>query len=118
MRGNLHLVIVLAGLCAGCVYDGSGGYPRLIRLTGMPLGMSHPANTMGTLQVIRPPFMHRNPINRHLPSGWVSGFSVVEDMASMRGSRIGASIMIAANARGGSSKGKATTAGSINRRLL
>ena len=28
MRGNLHLAIVLAGLCTGCVYDGNDGYSR------------------------------------------------------------------------------------------
>jgi hypothetical protein len=34
MRGDLHLVMVLAGLCAGCAYDGGGGYSQPNQLYG------------------------------------------------------------------------------------
>jgi hypothetical protein len=64
--------------------------------------------------------LHPNTTSRHLLSGWVLGFLVVEDIASMSGRRrSGASIMIAGeNALAGSSEVKATIAGSIQRRPL
>jgi hypothetical protein len=63
--------------------------------------------------------LHPNTTSRHLLSGWVLGFLVVEDIASMSGRGSGASIMIAAeNALAGSSEVKATIAGSIQRRPL
>jgi hypothetical protein len=38
MRGDLHLVMALAGLCAGCAYDGSGGYSQPNQLYGYAPG--------------------------------------------------------------------------------
>ena len=47
MRGDLHLVMVLAGLCAGCAYDGSEGYSQPNQLYGYAPGDMPPGEYYG-----------------------------------------------------------------------
>jgi hypothetical protein len=46
MRGNLHLVVVLAGLCTGCAYDGSG-YSQPNQIYGYAPGYTQPGEYQG-----------------------------------------------------------------------
>jgi hypothetical protein len=54
MRGDLHLVMVLAGLCAGCAYDSSGGYSQPNQLYGYSPGYMQP----GAYAPSYPPYVY------------------------------------------------------------
>jgi hypothetical protein len=47
MSGDLYLVMVLAGLCAGCAYDGSDGYSRSNQVYGYAPGYTPPGEYYG-----------------------------------------------------------------------